>query len=77
MGLHMHTTQTNDEALLKIQGELSGIALRQLEVAIEHFRSRGCKIIRIEHSGEPMNRASDWAKAILDASTETIAIRQG
>lgn len=77
MGLHMHTTQTNDEALLKIQGELTGIALRQLEAAIEHFRSRGCKIIRIEHSDETMNRASDWAKAILDASTETIAIRQG
>jgi len=77
MGLHMHTTQTNDEALLKIQGEISGLAIRQLEAAIEHFKARGCKIIRVEHSGRPINEVADWARAILDRSTETIAIRQG
>ncbi|MBK6767077.1 MAG: hypothetical protein IPG71_12485 [bacterium] len=73
----MHTTQTNDEALLKIQGEITGLGIRQLEAAIEHFRARGCKVIRIEHSGRPVNQVADWARAILDASTETIAIRQG
>ncbi|MCB9366673.1 MAG: hypothetical protein H6506_00245 [Calditrichaeota bacterium] len=73
MGLHIHTNQDADQALLKIAGDLKAASLRQLEAAVQHFQSRGCKIIRIEHDFDaPVHT---WAHEVRDVS-DLIAIRQ-
>ncbi len=53
MGLHLHTRQSYSEAEITVQGELTGHAIRQLNTAIEHFRSRGCKIIHLNVKQAP------------------------
>ncbi len=47
MGLHLHTKQSHGEAEIRIQGELTGLALAQLQAAIDHFRYRGCAVIHL------------------------------
>lgn len=47
MGLHLHTKQSFNEAEITVNGELSGLALAQLNSAIEHFRARGCDVIHL------------------------------
>ncbi len=74
MGLHIHTSQNHDEALLKIAGELSSSSIRQLQAAVKHFQSRGCKIIRVEHD-YTSSPATTWTFEIEDAY-ELFAIRQ-
>lgn len=51
MGLHLHTKQLHNEAEITIHGELTGLALAQLDAAIEHFHSRGCSVIRLNIEG--------------------------
>ncbi|MCB1058676.1 MAG: hypothetical protein KDB65_00460 [Calditrichaeota bacterium] len=47
MGLHLHTKQSHGEAEITVSGNMSGTALAQLQAAIEHFQSRGCKVIQL------------------------------
>ena len=51
MGLHLHTKQMYDEAEITVRGELTGLALAQLNAAIGHFRSRGCSVIHLNIEG--------------------------
>lgn len=77
MGLHIQTCQTFTEAEITVQGQLTGHAIRQLEAAMAHFHSRGCKTIRVNVKQIP--GISDVAAmlatiGITDVSTE-FAIR--
>jgi len=77
MGLHLHTKQLHNEAEITVQGELTGLALAQLDAAIEHFRSRGCSVIHLNVEGvvqkSELLLAAEWAA--FGSDDEIFAIR--
>lgn len=76
MGLHLHTTQSYNEAEITVHGQLSGAGLAQLQAAIDHFRSRGCSVIHlnIEQSELPLTQDIAPCASVLSDELE-FAIR--
>ncbi|NUO18385.1 hypothetical protein HUU59_02945 [bacterium] len=57
MGLHLHTEQRNDQALIAVYGEITARSARQLEAAVEHFRTRGCSVVNVEIRSDGLDRS--------------------
>ncbi len=77
MGLHLHTKQLYNEAEITVRGDLTGLALAQLNAAIEHFRSRGCSVIHLNIEGAEQKSDLLLAaeRAAFGSDDEIFAIR--